>query len=88
MSIYGTYFDLTCIKDPVARAKAEAYNEMLRKGQISAVSSSSGLVQSNNTFGDLSYTPNATSSGMAMIRTTFPDWNSLEEYVNGLNGRS
>lgn len=74
MSIYGTYFDLNCIKDPVARAKAEMYNEMLRKGQISTVRTDSSIL-----FGDLSYTPNATSSGLAMIRTTFPDFATLHE---------
>lgn len=84
MSIYGTYFDLNCIKDPVARAKAEMYNEMLRKGQISAVRAQTS---SSNVFGDLSYTPNATSSGLAMIRTTFPDFATLHEYVQGLPGR-
>lgn len=82
MSIYGTYFDLNCIKDPVARAKAEMYNEMLHKGQISAVRTEPSIL-----FGDLSYTPNATSSGLAMIRTTFPDFATLHEYVQGLPGR-
>lgn len=84
MSIYGTYFDLNCIKDPVARARAEMYNEMLRKGQISAVRTDSSVT---NVFGDLSYTPDASSSGLAMIRTTFPDFATLHEYVSGLPRR-
>ncbi len=77
-SIIIPSYNLDYIKDPIARAKAEMYNQLIKAGKMSTTvhlngSPNKSSYNSYYNFGDSCYNPDVSSTGSTMYRSTYSD---------------